>query len=420
MKRLLRPIGYSELLTEYINHVTPHNIVAIGKINSTIPPDIIKDATALIIQKYSLLRSFIAYDKYFSFYEGESKNPYDYFHFTYYDAGIKTLNSIIEEDIQCQLSKENKILTRVTQISTECDTTILLTLQHTICDGVSIMNLLIELFSTIDKLISNRKYDLKITFAKPSLDDILFKMPIKIKNNLYTRRENETRLSYTLAKNRYTGIKKVVVNLNSRNKIIEVAKKKSITVTSLILSFLIIALKANINNSPGYIGTNIMVDLRKHISQISKNDLGFYCGYIHIDFKSCINTFDELTMEIGTQVKTFLKKNAAVHFSREYKSFLETASSINELMKKIKITTPSVGISNIGIVATSHLNNFMIEEISFAVSCHAYSQTKDAFFVCMNTYGNNIYVNFHHPMPIFSRARMDTIVNDFFRIIDSL
>lgn len=417
MTKFLRPIGYSELLTEYINHVTPHNIVAIGKINSPISPDVVMMASSHIVRKYPILHSHIGYDECFAFYENNGDQD-DYFHFSHHHTKDKELDSLIEENIQCQLTEKNKIFMGVTQLSSDFDTTILLTLQHTICDGISIISLLSELIDIIDKLISKNKIDIKTTFLKPSLDDLLFHKQIKIKKNLYFQNDITSHIYSESTEKRYTGIKKMVINLERRNKIVKRAKEKSMTVTTLILYLLIITLKSNIINQADYIGANVMIDLRKYIDQVSKCDLGFYCGYVHIDFESNINCNEELAKKINTQINAFLKKNIVLRFSMEYKSFLESSSSIKEIIEKIKVNTPSVGISNTRIIATNRYKNFTLEEISFAVSCHAYSQTEDTFFVCMNTYGDNIYINFHHPMPIFTRERMNKITDEFFHAID--
>lgn len=417
---ILRPAGYSELLAEYINFVTPHNVIAVAVIDKIIDATTVSKAVTLMTMRHPILNAYIDHSDYIKFVniQADVRHNND---ISYYENPPESLETIIEQHLKLQLTGIQRPLFHVTQIISDNATHILLTLQHTICDGLSILALLMELTEIIDNLISNNTLTYPNKNCLPSLDDLMLGEKVVIHTDLLPSLEKTEVLENNPISKRYTGINSLALRKAQKNTLLRYANQHRTTPMRVILAMLTKLSHKHARTGNTHFDVNIMVDLRKFLNRsITENDIGFYSGYIHIDVDVANKNRDELTQFIHQQIKNSLEEKKYFGFSRAYRTLLESCNTIEDFINHIGVERPAIGISNLGITTPKHHKNFTLKSITPFVSCHAYSRTEDTFFICMNTYLDKMYINFHHPLPVFQREKMQTIIDDFLIEIDRL
>lgn len=421
MSIVYRQLGYSEVLCRYINEVSPHNILVTGVIDNNIKISDLKRAVAILQSNNPLLRSSIKLSASFNFVElVNSEITLDCV-----DDDPTKLTTKVEELIGQQLSYTDKPLVKIVLSKNKNKSTLMILAQHTVSDGVSLVSVYMELIKILDLIISDKSRESYIIKKiKPALENYIFEEdPVCIPKMESTSLDHDNKKINIIS--RWTGCAHVKLDESLSEKLVNSSKRDQVSVTAVISALLVKSLSAHIHSHDvDSISYNVMVNLRKFLSTtqlelVSDNDLGFYSGCLSLSLGNVrTKNLNSMVSICHADISQAIMDQRQFDMTKGYRDLIFNSNSIREFIDLIRVDKPSVGVSNMGVIESIKTVNFKLIDLHVACTCHSYSRTEDTFFVCVNSYENKIYLNFLYPMPVFTKSRMDGIVNTFIESVD--
>lgn len=426
-----RKLGDSEQLSYLINQITPHNIVATGELTQKIDEEILRHALNLLQKRHVALNyNLDVQGQEENFYYLKTINKIDIKNITSTDKN-HWLN-IMESELIHQLVIPNKPFIRCIQVINGQKVYLMLNIQHMIADGISLVNLMLELIQISNNI---RQHGINITndllkemnvyhHINQSLEELI---PEKYKtlpehSNIDTigiYLPDEVVSQYTASfpiQERSTGLVHFDFDEEKTNSIHQICKLKTISIHTFICACLILVLRKNLKHvnidasQKIMMGCNTPIDLRNYLSPpVSRYQLGFYSGLLN-NFHSVSEKDDiwHLAYKIASQLKNDVASGYQFKVTQSYRPLIDSVRSADELVEKLKICQPSAGVSNMGkIEFRTNQPHFELKTLHIGASCHAYSRNENTFFICVNTFNGKLYCNFHYPKPVFRKQRAE-------------
>lgn len=412
----LRELGYCEIMENFINKVTPHNIVVCGKIKGHIENDTLIEALENTKIKNPLLHTKITFNNGIYIYDklpSESKIMLNY----YIDNDI-ILNEHkkIQQLIATQLSEDGLPLARLEHVRATEYTYLFFAFQHTISDGISASKVFLELMQELDVILGGTKIKISKCEKKlvPPLEHFVFDKKINIKCPPEMDKENHKLIISSLS----TGVYSIQLSEIETSNFLVKCKSKEVSVTSMLSCLMLKKLHEQLATElkSHDVRCNILVDMRRYLNNIDINegDLGFYSSCIPLLIKHIdkFDTVENIALDINKKINTTLRSGVHLTTIVNYKSLVEESENLRSFMNKIKVESPSVGVSNMGIITTEKFKNIILDDMHLSCGTHAYGRTSNNFFSCINSYNNKLYINLLYPTPAFPEEKIKIIGNN--------
>ncbi|NNM59523.1 MAG: hypothetical protein HKM04_06860 [Legionellales bacterium] len=415
-----RHLGYSEIVENRLNIISPHNIIITGLINQVLPQNIIKDALNNIKFINPLLNVNITTQTGFYSYQRLSNDSRVSIEF--YTDNELDMEKTISELISHQLSIKNSPLAKLIQIENNQNTYLFFIFQHSISDGISAVNIFLEFLIQIDTILSGINPNNTKKKLNRSLEDFLFQKTDYIKNKKIAILNENFLSSQTKIANRYTAVRNLKFSIRNTEKLLKISKINKVSVTTSLVSILKTCLDeiewglGEENNLQCKLLVNFRNELNNHVK---KNDLGFYSGCLKIPLNKIIQ-FNLLANDIQSKIQKQLANKEHILNTKKNQILINKCININQFFEQVEEKNTSFGVSNMGIIENVAYKNFELIDIHVACDTHIFDRGKNNFFICVNTFKNCLYINLLYPQPLFTSQQMDMIANKLSTAICSI
>lgn len=411
-----RNLGASEKLALRINKITPHNIVTCTELEGNISITQIKHNFNICRKKNPLLRCTIINNKFvftkvlpkFIYHKENSLPSILYAQRRMQILISKRLDEKAQPPVYIELVEfyNNKFF-------------LFVTIQHTIADGVSVAFLTKHLLGSSVKPTSINKFDnFPLEYLIPPLPAQL------VENKVSVIKSTKKLANLKTVLNHSTGMKILELDTSITDKICAFCKEKKFSVTSFLTACFSLTLSIIISektNTYSSICCNILINLRRYLTTpISDENLGFYSGYIPIIVGlEQIGSPEQVSQKIHKELYGKLNNTEQFIMTSTYDELADPQTSDEDLLNTIKVESPSVGISNMGIIKDGALleASLKIKTMHIGVTSHPYSRNENTFFVCIITCKGKMSINIHYPLFIFSTERAEALAGLFKKIL---
>ncbi len=385
------------------------NLVTISRVGGGLTEKILRQALDLLQIRHPFLNCHIIGspgDLHFKT-EGTPKIPLRI-------VEIENLNtedwqSVAIEEINNQIDSE-KVLMRAVLIKT-LDSNVnylIITLEHIICDGISIVYLMSELLSICGQILSENKIpSISKLPMLPSLDDLLPKVEIKWHNQQIDKEiktlEVEQDLPLELRK---TGLVHKKLAPEITKVIISSCKEEHATVNGALCAAMMLAVADKIKDKDKnlFLSCFSAINLRQRINPpISNHDLALLASSLYT-IHEIIE--DKSFWELARAITKIVKEKLETDVIFESKQILE--SLISNYDNNMPKAPCSVGITNLGYVKIpSNYGSLKLEEISLAVAVQF--SMENTFFSAALTFEESMMLNFLYCQPLISHKTIEML-----------
>eukprot|EP01080_Neovahlkampfia_damariscottae_P008917 gene8917-866_t len=428
------------------------NNVQLVKLTGNITKKTFKNAIEKLIEKYELLQQGVVLhnnQKYFQ----RIKNYKSYFFETnYHEIKRKTdetWKQIFNEEIKngsklfvqraLDLNKEQDefkftcgLMWKVLLIHSENqnDFEVILTIDHTIADGITICVMIGEIMNFIRKITKNESIDESYVKISPNLREVFANKSI-IENENFSNKV--CGFKYDFKEKEYKELKQEYVfhEFNGEKLIIE-SKKKNITVNSAVAAAIFLSYaKHFVKEENGkFMRFSAPMSLRK-LAKLEPNSIGMLAAFLNMEFeykKENIN--QEHFWELAEQIQKNIKFSVEQYFSNLYfdifrNHYLNFIHAIQRKKQILEISNetlfnrqPNCSFSNRGKV-----DNF-IDFNGFKL--RGFFNTTDVttkgtqWLVHLTTLSNRFFFSFAVVSPIWSTETLKKASTDAIKILESI
>jgi NRPS condensation-like uncharacterized protein len=384
-----RGLSITEKSSLLANSVRAHNASAYIDYVGEIEKSIFIEALEHIQTVFPCLKACIVSKPNIRFTSGSCKIPFN----ELVVLNHKDFQTIFENEINSPFDLNISPLIRIIHLKSQFQKRLIITMNHLICDGVSLSYFVGYLFTVIESILSNHPLE-DFIFPFQEIEKIF---TYDLKNLNYEIVNDVNVISESSFQFTPSATKTIQFNIDFPDKV----KRGSLGINSLIMASAGVALAQNLTHEQP-IHFVVPVDLRPYAERkISNYQLGFYSSWIEFYQNiSCTSEFLDVANKLSCEVKSLLKNVQHLeNISQLGKSF-KTKKPRGIIENIQEADRPSICISNIGLVnMKTDYNESKIQIKSVYLGLNSFYQSKNSFLLLAMGLGDSIYFTFHYRPP---------------------